>query len=493
MGLFEIVLGIVSSVFSLMGIYSLGAIAGKAFSTTKFKTHFYISLGLGVYQLLFIFLSLSNHAFFTQIACIFVLLFAISYKRMEIIQLFRSIGTVPKLDIIFLFIIFFPFICRLFSPPTSPDGLSFYLPAVEWIYNYGLKFNPYLTNYTTMPQGVEYFYTLSYCLGGFSAVRLTDAFFTLLLIHLIYNFSKKMLSVTFARITTLVCLFIPKTFFVLFGTGKIDTISTYIIMTGFALLIVNWKSKTLVHSIVLFSISLGIKYTNWILLFLPLLFLISFQIYQKRTLKSILLLLVPILFAGPVLIKNKIHVNNPLAPLIETKTQTRFVSSHGKLPKDQVVKLRSKTPQQKIIKRKHVKKILYLVSLLLILGLCRILFVNSTKFRISKLWLWILFLSISFLPWLYFLGLSSQPTRFVWVPILILAILTSLYLESVLKYKSWYGVFSKSILIILLLTLISERYYNHSFRISRFVESRNMSLKMVSLSKTIGFTFRTKV
>ena len=85
------------------------------------------------------------------------------FARREIALLYKSIIKLFKKDylvLFVLFVVFLPFLSRLMSPPTSADGLSFYLPSVEWVYNYGLAFNPYLTGYTTMPMGAEYFYSI---------------------------------------------------------------------------------------------------------------------------------------------------------------------------------------------------------------------------------------------------------------------------------------------------------------------------------------------
>ena len=480
MNFFEIITGLLSALFAITGIYAIGSLAGRYISTTRFKSHFNVGLGFGVYQILFILLSLFQNAIFTNIASLFLLTISMIFARREIALLYKSIIKLFKKDylvLFVLFVVFLPFLSRLMSPPTSADGLSFYLPSVEWLYNYGLVFNPYLPRYTAMPQGTEYFYTLSYGIGGFSGVRWTDALFTLLLIHLIYSFCRGLMSLVFARLTTILCLLIPGTFFFVFGTGKVDTIGVYIVMMGFAFLITNWKIKQLNSIIVLFSISLGVKYTNWPLIVLPLTFLIFYQLIKQFSFKSIIIAFIPFLFIGPVLIKNKININNPLAPLIYNANQSRYVKSHGSLPESVLNK--------KVIKKlpgfdkfKISKKLKYGTLFFLGLSICWIIFRFFPKSALPEAWLWALYLILSLFPWFYSLGFSNQPLRFIWAPIMLTIIASNVLIETFTRNKTKFNThLSKGLLAISIITLISVGYIKHGNRIQYFLNSQTMSLE----------------
>lgn len=241
------------------------------------------------------------------------------------------ISNVKSRDNWVILIILFTAVFALFSPNVGADGPSFYIPNVDWISRFGNKFNPYLTQYTTMPLAIEHIYTFPYKLFGEGGLRTTDFVIGFLLIKLLLSTSKKYLGNSFYYTPAILALLIPGSILMLIGTGKIDIQSSLLIFTGFVYTIKPTKDKLLL-GFVIFSIALGAKYSNWIILGIPTI-LIWLRLLKHLKLKyALLLLLLPCLFLSVTLIKNYVHVNSALAPLILNGNESRFISTHGGLP-----------------------------------------------------------------------------------------------------------------------------------------------------------------
>lgn len=469
MKIIEIVIGFLTSTFMITGLFSIGSFFNKFLPNTDYKVHIKIGLGFAFIQLFFISISLIGSNVLTNISCLALITASLFYHRNQIRFLLKSFFKTITSSQIFLLIIFIPFLFRLMSPPTSYDGLNFYLPSVEWVFHNGLAFNPYLTGYTTMPMGGEYLFSLSYGLGQYSGVRWTDAFFTFLLISLIYSFSKTLMSKNIAKLSVLLCISIESTFFWVFGTGKVDTISTYIMLLGFALLIENWERKNFSLSFVMFCISLSIKYTNWILLILPITLLFLYLIKQKFTLKRILFALIPLLFVIPTVLKNKIQTNNPLAPLIEVSGQSEHVKQHGSLPNKTIIEGNiynlDKDKKEKIISSKSFQLVFFISACILLIAIIIYLLSKST-FDIKP---WFVFFIASLLPWVYFLGYSNQPLRFVWLLLILGILIVTKFLDiALLNFKKISHVFSVLLLSLTFITLTHTVYSKYGEKIKGF-------------------------
>jgi len=462
----QLLLSTFSAIFTYFGLFSFGQLIFKWQNLGNGSFHKKIAYGFGGFYLIYHILVGVLEPKWVPIVISAIFFAIIFFQRKEFI---RQVFTHKRINKfwLFIFILFTPYFFRLFSPPVSDDGLSFYLPQVAWLYEYGLKFNPYLTQYTTMPQGVQVLFTLPFGLTGYDGIRFLDALGAFSLLHVLYAESKVYLNESLSKIFVLIALLLKGTIFFLFGTGKIDTWNAYITLIGIFAFFKAFKSNDFLIVFVICSISLSIKYTNWLLFLLPLVFF-SLKLIRLYSFKILVFIfLIPSFFAGSVLVRNFVQVNNPFAPAYSNNSETRYVHNHGLLPKQYSNEINY---DKVFFDFNFFFNPLFIFFIVLIF----ILFLSFRRIKLPKTVLYGFFLLIlMMIPWFVVFGVSTQPTRFIWGPILLgILILLMIFKEfqdvdpfSKIKSSIFIGLFS--LMLIFLVSKKGGRYIIDFFQLSK--------------------------
>ncbi|MDP2041752.1 MAG: hypothetical protein Q8S14_04960 [Algoriphagus sp.] len=476
MKVLDIIFSIGGALFVFFGLLGLGNLLISQTRLNLPDGHGKVAVGFGLFYSLFLVFSLLFPPSLVWYACLLTFLIAIvSQRKFILANLSRVQWKDPFIGILIL--LFLPYLFRYFGPPVNDDGLSFYLPNVAWIFSKGLEFNPYLTNFTTMPLGIEYLFTIPFGFTGISGIHSLDALGAFALIHLLYSIGKYFFSVQMARVLVLSALLIKGTLFFVFASGKIDTWNTYIIMTGIVLFIRSVHSRKITGVFLIFSIALGIKYTNWLLLLLPLGYLL-YLIYQREKFRKVAFLsLVPLFFAGSVMVKNQIHVNNPLAPIIYTGTESRYIENHGEIPMQAMDEsLESKGGAILSFLYQLPRGIYPLGFFLFVL----IILWNARRRKVeisTELVQSSILVLLMVLPWFIILGVSNQPLRYIWAPLLLGLVILLKVIEELLRSKTKVLILFQKIAIRLLsVAAMTIIYTKHSFYIVDFFKLPNKSL-----------------
>ncbi|MEY3368839.1 MAG: hypothetical protein RI973_1994 [Bacteroidota bacterium] len=483
MTLLENTTGILGALFMITGLYAVGNLAERIAPWKKAGRHFNISLGFSLFYFFFLEASALVHPW-SYYLIYFLMGLAIVWNFREIRQGLRSFAASNKIFLLVTSIVALPFFLGLISPPVNFDGVSFYLPSAEWIYRYGLTFNHYLPSYTTMPQGAEYLFSAGFGIGGYQAIRMMDAIFTLLLIDLIRATSIRYLSLLWTGMVICLVFLMPETLLYVFGSGKVDTLGTYFFVVGFTLILRFREIGSYLPAVLALSAALAIKYTNWLLLILPLTGLFLLLLMQKKYRMAMAAAAIPLLFTMPVLIKNQIEVNNPLAPVIITGKPTRFVFTHGEMPSNSDIPtdlLQNDTALSKagnkyqgVVNTLKGEMCWIISAVMAILLLLRL----AGRLPLPEFWTWYLFLLLCFVPWFYELGDSPQPLRFIWPPLVILTLLVLVSLkELVAPLKIPFRQYTAAMAIFLVgLPVIGYSYYRHGRNLHYFIKSQELSL-----------------
>lgn len=469
------IFSVLAASFTFFGLFALGNILASTTGLHSINGHGKVVLGVGLFSFSFFWFSLLFPPELVWYAWIFLFALAILTQRNSIL---KSLGLIQWSDpfVWLLFVLFLPYIFRLFGPPLGDDGLSFYLPNVAWIFQKGIEFNPYLTNYTLMPLGIEYVFTIPFGFTGIPGVLVFDALGAIALILLIYTSGKQLFSIRMAQVLVLAVLLIKGTLFYLFGTGKIDTWNTYVIMSGIFLFIQNYRKRELTGAFLIFSIALGIKFTNWLLLILPLCYL-CYELFRREKFRKVALLaLIPLFFTGSVMLRNQLEVSNPLAPILLTGNESRFVETHGKIPDEQIlVDLVNEGNGNLSFIPKLLDDFIYPLGLILV-ALIWVVWFRKVKISVELAQGLILIL-LMFLPWFIVLGNSNQPLRFIWPPLILVIVIFLKALEEFLQSKPrLLRYFKRIILGVLALTAFTVVFSKHSFYIVNFFKFSNDSL-----------------
>jgi len=475
MSFVEMILSVLAATFTFVGLFALGNILAITTGLRSINEHVKVALGVGLFSFSFFSFSLLFPPAFVWYACVFLFVLAILTQRNTIV---KSLGLIQWSDpfIWLLFILFLPYIFRLLDPPLSDDGLSFYLPNVAWIFAKGIEFNPYLTNYTLMPLGMEYVFTIPFGFTGIQGVLFFDAIGAIALLHLIYTAGKKLFSIRMAQVLVLTVLLIKGTLFYLFGTGKIDTWNTYVMMSGIFLFIQNYRKREFTGVFLIFSIALVIKFTNWLLLILPLCYL-CYELFRREKFRKVALLaMVPLFFAGSVMIRNQLEVNNPLAPILLTGNESRFVETHGKMPDEQIlVELVNEGNENLSFMSRLLDDFIFPLGVILV-ALIWVVWFRKVKISVELAQSLILIL-LMFLPWFIVLGNSNQPLRFIWAPLILGIVILLKAIDELLQSKpKLLGNFKNIALGVLTLVAFTVVFSRHSFYIVNFFKISNHSL-----------------
>jgi hypothetical protein len=427
---FELLPPIFGSLSTMVALYAMGRFLLRTLSQDLFGHHVAVALGFGANHLVFLLVSLFLNG---PNAVLFMNLLHAS----AVAHLFLAGGGLPlqrlKGDpslLVVLSVIFMPYLYRLATPPMNVDTLNFYMPNIEWVYHRGLAFNPHLTAYTTMPMAAEYLFAQSYGLGGRQAVLMTDAVFCILTIMLCHGMARLLMPRPWAFAFILSMMLLPQSYTYLFGSAKVDMVNVYLVLTGMSLLLKPLDSRRMLVSLAIGSIAFSVKYTSWPQLALPVVVAVGILFWRGRKRQAFMGLLIPLLFAGPVMLKNQIQVGNPLAPVVWSPSQRAYLAAHLENEWDQVVKPLGKP----VVREKPVlastwflqASVGYLLYAAMLLLLPLAVYLRTELRRFVPL---LLLLPLSLGPWHAIVGAGPEPPRFT-LPFLTVILLSLIYMVS---------------------------------------------------------------
>lgn len=470
------ILGLVSALFTIASLYAFGALVLGRIGFDRFGHHVRLAIGFGVNHLLFLVVSpilVGPWAIHVMniLHALALVAYLLSGRRLPFTHSLPDPAQAAVLLVLFL-----PYMFALVSPPMNVDGLNFYIPNVEWVFHRGLEFNPHLTAYTTMPMGVEYLYAQAFGLGGRAAIMFTCAIVCILTIGLAHSTARMILPPMGAHVFILAMLLIPNSFSHLFWSAKVDMFNTYLIFLAASMLLHPLDDARLLLCVVLSSIACAVKQLSWLQLSLPILACIALLSARRswRTLFAACLL--PVLFIGPVILKNQIQTGNPLAPVFWTPMQKVYIAPHigedlNNLLASVIEGKVDMNPVRQIVAAlfSAMSFLLYSVTLLVV--------AFSVGFRVNlrRVSFLLVFLLLSSLSWHAYIGIKLQPTRFM-LPFLMLFMLVILHLAvetarriEVLPVR----LLGMSMLSLLLLLNLANAYGRHGVLFTRFRDAQS--------------------
>lgn len=471
-------LGLLAALFSFFGVMALTVtLKNWFFKNLSAPNSILFALGFSAYYFTFFLLSLLLPprwpVYFAVLG--FTLLIVLKFKTLKTL----TIGHIKKFGFYYLafgFIVL-PFIIRVAGPPVNKDGLHFYLPSIVWIFNEGLSFNPYLTRYTTMPQGVEYLYTVPYFLGNFKAVRIFDLMLGFYLLSALYHLALLFVKKPIALLLVLLAALFPKTWVWLVGQGKVDIIGLLL----FSAACYFFYTKQYVLAMLALSSTVLVKYTYWLIIIVPALWFTLANIKSIVSSKKVIALFLPLLFALPLLLKNHIQVNNPLAPLKANNKETKYIGHHYSEGKDLELKTRrdlgfnQPTEEQLFLSLKkgywpkltEINGLIYYSLLFLIVA--GVLF----RKKITETHYWsLLFITLfTLMFWIDKVGVYWWNTRFIWPIWLCLVLLYGIWFQSIFnrlntKLQFWFG----RAFYLVLMGIAAYFYWNNASNFNKTIQ-----------------------
>ncbi len=470
-----------SALFIVGSLYAMGRLLLDSLGSERFGHHVALGIGFGLNHLCFLtaslFLNGPNAVLAMNLMHSAVLGYFLVTRGRKGIPMVR----LEPLGAILMLVVMLPYVFRLFSPPVDVDGFRFYLPNVEWVYHRGLAFNPHLTAYTTMPMAAEYLFSQAYGLAGLPAVVLTDALFCILYISLVYRYARLLLPRSWASACLFAILLFPQSATYLFGSGKVDMVLVYLLLAAGSMLThpINPRRVTLI--LTLFFIACSVKYPVWLQLLFPSLAGMVYLLFRRQWRLSVLVCMLALSFIGPVMLKNAVQVGNPLAPIVYSPWQTRYLAStHTSETWGQVWSPVSKGIEQgkslvvalAIFLSYSFVFILYAVFGIL-LSISLILRIDLEKVRLH-----ILFLLLMLIPWhLYFYD-QPQPPRFLLFPMMLLMTVNVFLARGISARLSpeWEPFLGISLAAVLLLGTLVNSYASHGRYLDSYRRAGNGSL-----------------
>lgn len=417
---------IISLLSAVLVIVSLREAGRCFFRSVQYKGAFIgleLSFGFVCFHFLFMLLSVlvsPGHAQYGM----FIVHAGMNMLAISRLRLVKQKNTISQRALLFALLLC-PLFIRTISPCVNADSLNVYLPNIEWVVHQGLAFNPYLTGYTTMPMGAEYLFSQVYAWGGQDAVRILDAFLGVIVLMTIFNWVSKQWPGNVKWLLLALILLMPGGFRFLFGNGKVDMLSTLVVLTGVMSLPVKNQGdvSSAVRALFLFSLACALKYTNWILLCLPMLALIIRIFGNTSSRWRWAAPMIPLAFVMPVLIRNQILTGNPLAPLLDSPDQFVFISSHGGIPNGPIEAVSLALSSDMYVVDRVSLIVQDLMPYVLFPAVAILAFLVWFTREIGKTQrAWIEWLGLSILPFYGFVSISVQPVRFL-LPQLIVSLL----------------------------------------------------------------------
>ncbi len=234
-------------------------------------------------------------------------------------------------------------------------------------------------------------------------------------------------------------MLLPQSYTYLFGSAKVDMVNVYLMLTAMSLLLQPLDSRRLLVALAIGSIAFSVKYTSWPQLALPVVVAVGILFWRGRKRQAFMGLLIPLLFAGPVMLKNQIQVGNPLAPAVWSPSQRAYLAPHLENEWNQVIKPLGKP----VVREKpmlastwflqaSVGYVLYAAFVLLLPFAIRF----RTDLRRFIPLLVLLLLSLG--PWHTYVGADPEPRRFT------LSFLTAILLIVIYMVSDFSGKLPKA-------------------------------------------------
>ncbi|MFY7793661.1 MAG: hypothetical protein ACOVQS_07775 [Chitinophagaceae bacterium] len=472
-----------ASVFSaLMLIASLYSIGGLLHARLKWKdvgADAALITGMAFNHLVFLLLSLCFEGETTVMLMHTLHIIAVAMALMRHPRWFQPTRRVKWQPAVILLVLYLPYLFSPLSPPMNYDAIFAYVHNAEWVFHHGLAFNPSGTAYTTMPMGVEYLFAQAFPIGGKLSIFLLDAFFGILLVRRAYLVAAKHVSPRAALLIVLSLLLIPEGIPYLFGIAKVDSINIYLIISGFAWVLERQRPFRLWFALLAFSMACAVKYTGWLQLGLPIIIIVSMIAQTRGWSKGAFAALLPILFIGPVLVKNLIQTGNPLVGLKWSPSQQVYVEPHAGMTKaDPSGKLlldigQYSVPIQTTIKvtYNYLNVLFYGILIMLVLTAL------TLRIRISDQRTILLLLIAALIPWHVFVGDSLQPPRLLLSFYFVILLQCFIIGSRVIRHL---GLGTTIILRYAFMTVFTvtflNTYYRHGKRIQGFLHAQAMPL-----------------
>lgn len=476
----ELAASVFSALMLIASLYSIGRLLHARLKWGNAGADAAVVTGLAFNHLVFILLSLCfdgqttvmlmHGLHISSVAVMFV-------RHPRWFQFVRKINIQPA---VILMVLYLPYLFSPISPPMNFDAMFAYVHNAEWIFHNGLAFNPSSTAYTTMPMGAEYLFAQAFPIGGKLSIYLLDAMFGVLLVRRIYHIALRYLPARASLLLVLSLLLVPEGIPFLFGIAKIDTINIYLIVCGFGWLLERQLSFRLWFALLAFSMACAVKYTGWIQLCMPVSIIVLMLMRAKGMSKGLFAALIPLLFIGPVLVKNLVQTGNPLVGLKWSASQQVYVEPHSGITKEELSRKISGNIGKKADPVKTTIQVSYFYLNVVLYGILVLLLLIAllNGVHVADLGWSILFLLAALVPWHIVVGSSLQPPRFLMAFYVVIFLLCFIIARRL--FKHWEissGMILRYGFMLLFSITFFNTYYRHGNRIPKFLQSQQIPLQ----------------
>jgi hypothetical protein len=472
-----------ASVFSaLLLVSSLYAMGRLVLSRLKWKdtgADAAVVTGMAFNHLVFILLSLCFEGETTVMLMHTLHIVSLATAMIRQPKWFKPHRKISLRPAIILVVLYLPYLFSPVSPPMNYDAMFAYVHNAEWVYHHGLAFNPSSTAYITMPMGAEYLFAQAFPIGGKLSIFLFDAFFGMLLVRRAYHIAARHFSASASLLLVLCLLLVPEGIPFLFGIAKIDTINIYLIVTGFGWLLEKNHPFSLWFALLAFSMACAVKYTGWLQLSFPIAIIVMMIGRMKGVSKGVFAAMIPLLFFGPVLMKNMVQTGNMLVGLRWSPSQQVYVERHTGITKAELSKKITGNIEQKKDPVKTTIQLSYFYLNFVLYGFLALMLLAALAIgvNVSDLWWSVLFLIAALGPWHLFVGASLQPPRFLVAFYFVIILLCFMIGSRMMKHvgMSTSNFLRYGFMVAFSITFFNT-YYRHGNRIPRFMQSQQVPL-----------------
>lgn len=475
----ELAASVFSALMLIASLYSIGGLLHARLRWKNVGADAALITGMAFNHLVFVLLSLCFEGGTTVMLMHILHIIALAMALMRHPQWFQTFRRISWKPPVILLVLYLPYLCSPLSPPLNYDAMFAYVHNAEWVYHHGLAFNPSSTAYTTMPMGAEYLFAQAFPIGGKLSIFLLDAFFGILLVRRTYLVATRFISQRASMLLVLCLLLIPEGIPFLFGIAKVDPINIYLIISGFAWVMEFQRPFRLWFALLAFSMACAVKYTGWLQLCLPIIIIVLMIVKNRGWSKGAFAALLPVLFIGPVLVKNLIQTGNPLVGLKWSPSQQVYVEPHAGMTKADLSKKISGNIGQLSDPVKATIQVAYYYLNFLLYGVLILLLITALAMRvqISDHRTILLLLAAALIPWHVFVGDSLQPPRFMLPYYFVIMLLCFIIGSRVMRHLGMGTGFLLRYAFMAAFTFtFFNTYYRHGKRIPGFLQSQAIPL-----------------
>jgi hypothetical protein len=475
----ELAASVFSALLLVSSLYAMGRLVHSRLKWLDTGADAALVTGMAFNHLVFILLSLCFEGETTVMLMHTLHIVSLATAMIRQPKWFQPTRKISIRPAIILMVLYLPYLFSPVSPPMNYDAMFAYVHNAEWVYHHGLAFNPSSTAYTTMPMGAEYLFAQAFPMGGKLSIFLFDALFGILLVRRAYHISARHLSPNASLLLVLALLLVPEGIPFLFGIAKIDTINIYLIVTGFGWLLERNHPFRLWFALLAFSMACAVKYTGWLQLSFPIAMIVMILIRMKGISKGVFAAMIPLLFIGPVLVKNLVQTGNPLVGLKWSPSQQVYVEQHTGITKAELSKKITGNIEEKKNPVKTTIQLSYFYLNFVLYGILILMLLAAMVIGVdvSDLWWNVLFLLAALVPWHIFVGATLQPPRFLVAFYFVIILLCFMIGKRMMKHA---GLSSATFLrygfMAAFCITFFNTYYRHGNRIPRFLQSQQLPL-----------------